>query len=47
MERREQVTRVGIEVNWKQEELDWSWRKAVAFTGWHEPCDSRRSSTVL
>jgi len=24
-----------------------SWQKAVAFTGWHEPCDWRQSSTDL
>jgi hypothetical protein len=24
----------------------WFRRKAVAFTGWHEPCESRGSSTV-
>ena len=47
MEGRGQATRVGaISVNWQQEEPVGFERKAVAFTGWHEPCESRGSSTV-
>ncbi len=26
---------------------DWSWRRAAALNGWHEPCDWRQSRTVL
>ena len=45
-ERREQVTHAGIESTANRKNSPY-WRKAVAFTGWHEPCDWRWSSTDL
>jgi len=48
VERSGQVTRVLT--NFGQLETGGTerlWRKVATFTGWHEPCDWRRSSTVL
>jgi hypothetical protein len=46
VERRGQVTQVGMESTGNRRN-SWSWRKAAAFFGWHEPDESRGSRPDL
>src|ERR1700746_1892992 len=47
VERRERVTRVGIDGSTGNRRSPWCRRKTAVFSGWHEPCAWRQSSTVL